>query len=104
MKPLNKNITTKELMAIDYRYRYSDAELYKDWSALKNATTFKIGAQFKPGMKLCQHFCDNFWSIQNTQGKSFESCWNDPIVMDKVREWGLKGMSQLWLSWIRRAV
>lgn len=24
--------------------------------------------------------------------------------MDKVREWGLKSMSQLWLSWIRRAV
>ena len=24
--------------------------------------------------------------------------------MDKVRKWGLQGMSQLWLSWIRRAV
>jgi tRNA G10 N-methylase Trm11 len=24
--------------------------------------------------------------------------------MDKVREWGLTGMSNLWLSWIRRAV
>jgi len=91
-------------MAIDYRYNYSNEELLKDWYALQKTTVFKTGAQFKPGMKLCQHFFPNFWDIQNNKGKSFADCWNDPIIMDKVRKWGLKGMSQLWLSWVRRAV
>jgi hypothetical protein len=55
-------------------------------------------------MKLCQHFCDNFWTIQNDKGLSFADAWKNPEIMDKVRLWGLQGMSQLWLSWIRRAV
>ena len=101
---LDKNITTEELMAIDYRYNYSVKELNDDWIRLCGTTQFKKGAQFKPGMKLCQHFCDNFWTIQNDKGFSFADAWKNPEVMDKVRLWGLQGMSQLWLSWIRRAV
>ena len=55
-------------------------------------------------MKLCQHFCDNFWDIENASGQSFAKAWKDPAIMDQVRQWGLQGMSQLWLSWVRRAV
>lgn len=101
---IRKDITTDELMAMDYRYHYSDKELNEDWHRLRNTTTFKTGSQFKPGMKLCQHFFDNFWTIENDKGKSFAKAWQDPVIMDKVRVWGLEGMSQLWLSWIRRAV
>lgn len=101
---IRKDITTQELMAIDYRYNYSDEELRKDWKKLCDTTQFKKGAQFKPGMKLCQHFCPNFWNIKNDRGISFADAWNDADVMDKVRTWGLSGMSNLWLSWIRRAV
>ena len=101
---LPQNITTAELMAVDYRYNYTNAELNADWSKLKTTKLFKKGAQFKPGMKLCQHFMPNFWTIENDKGQSFEKAWQDPIIMDKVREWGLQGMSNLWLSWIRRAV
>lgn len=101
---LDKSITTEELMTIDYRYHYSDEELRKDWIKLCNTTTFKKGSQFKPGMKMCQHFCDNFWNIQSSKGLSFADAWKDPVIMDKVRLWGLSGMSNLWLSWIRRAV
>jgi hypothetical protein len=101
---LDKKITTQELMDIDYRYSYTSVELLADWEKLKKVTTFKKGSQFKPGMKMCQHFCDNFWNIKNEDGKSFADCWKDPVLMDKVRLWGLSGMSQLWLSWIRRAV
>lgn len=101
---LPKTITTEELMNLDYRYSYSDKELHDDWQRLCKITEYKSGAQFKPGMKLCQHFCDNFWSIQNNKGHSFEKAWKDPKTMNTVREWGLKGMSQLWMSWIRRAV
>lgn len=101
---LDKNITTQELMDLDYRYNFSDEELYADWKKLLDAKKFKKGAQFKPGMKLCQHFCPNFWEIQDSRGVSFASAWKDPVVMNKVREWGLQGMSNLWLSWVRRAV
>jgi hypothetical protein len=101
---LDKNITTADLMAMDYRYDFSDAELWEDWQRLCGTRKYKTGSQFKPGMKLCQHFCDNFWQIENAAGQSFERAWQDPVIMDQVRQWGLQGMSQLWLSWIRRAV
>ena len=104
MTTLSPTITTAELMAIDYRYHYSLSELEADWQRLCATHSYKTGAQFKPGMKLCQHFCPNFWDIESAAGKSFAKAWNDPVVMDKVREWGLQGMSQLWLSWVRRAV
>lgn len=99
-----KTVTTAELMAVDYRYNYTDKELHDDWKKLVKVKEFKTGAQFKPGMKLCQQFCDNFWTIKNDKGLSFADAWKDYKTMDTVREWGLKGMSQLWLSWIRRAV
>lgn len=104
MKSLPKDITTQELIALDYRYNYSDQELLKDWNNLAKTVAFKKGAQFKPGMKLCQHFFDNFWNIENDKGQSFAKSWQDHQTMDQVREWGLQSMSQLWLSWIRRAV
>lgn len=100
----DKSITTQELMMVDYRYNFSHEELYQDWKKLCEVRTFKTGAQFKPGMKLCQHFCDNFWHIKNEKGLSFADCWQNYEIMNKVRLWGLEGMSQLWLSWIRRAV
>lgn len=102
--PLRQDITTAELMALDYRYNYTAEELAEDWRKLVATKTYKTGSQFKPGMKLCQHFCDNFWQIENAQGLSFEKAWQDPKIMDEVRRWGLQGMSQLWMSWIRRAV
>jgi hypothetical protein len=104
MTALDPNITVADLMAMDYRYDYSHSELWDDWEKLKRTKVFKSGSQFKPGMKLCQHFCDNFWQIENAAGQSFARAWQDPVIMDKVLQWGRKGMSQLWLSWIRRAV
>lgn len=101
---LPRTITTADLMAMDYRYRFGDQELWKDWQRLCSIRKYKTGSQFKPGMKLCQHFCDNFWQIENATGQSFQQAWQDPVIMDQVRLWGLQGMSQLWLSWIRRAV
>jgi hypothetical protein len=100
----DRNISTEELMEIDYHYQYSDNVLLDDWKRLCNISEFKLGSQFKPGMKLCQHFCPNFWDIRNAKGMSFAKAWKDPIIMNKVREWGLQGMSKLWLSWIIRAV
>ena len=104
LNSLPVDITTEEIMAIDYRYKYSNRELREDWEKLCNTILYKNGAQFKPGLKLCQHFFPNFWKIENAKGLSFEKCWQDPELMKKVHEWGKRSMSQLWLSWIRRAV
>lgn len=104
MTALDPNITVADLMAMDYRYQYDPAELMDDWLRLQNTRRFKNGSQFKPGMKLCQHFCDNFWHIENRAGQSFARAWQDPVIMQRVLDWGRQGMSQLWLSWIRRAV
>lgn len=101
---LPRDITTAELMQRDYHYNYAPGELYADWARLQKTAVYKNGSQFKPGMKLCQHFFPNFWRIQNARGQSFASAWQDPELMNSVREWGLSGMSNLWMSWIRRAV
>lgn len=103
-KTLPQAITTAELMNVDFHFNYSNEELLKDWKRLKSVTEFKTGSQWKPGLKLCQHFCKNFFDIETKNGKSFVKCWNDPVLMDKVRLWGLEKMSALYLSWIRRAV
>lgn len=91
-------------MGMDYRYNYSERELLDDWSKLKNTKEFKTGSQFKPGMKLCQHYFPNFWNIKSGKGISFSDCWQDETLMADVLQWGKTGMSKLWLSWIRRAV
>lgn len=91
-------------MSLDYHYWYTTAELEKDWDYLRDVKVFKKGSQFRPGIKLCQHFCPNFFDIENEKGISFAKSWNTYEVMDKVREWGLNSMSKLWMSWIRRAV
>ena len=101
---LPSTLTVQQLMATDYRYNYGPAELQEDWDRLRRSRTYKSGSQFKPGMKLCQHYCDNFWDIENTAGQSFARAWRDPVIMQRVLDWGRQGMSQLWLSWIRRAV
>lgn len=103
-KTLPQNITTQELMQVDFHFKYSDEDLLKDWKRLKTVTDFKTGSQWKPGLKICQHFCRNFFDIETRNGKSFVKEWNDPVLMDKVRLWGLEKMSALYLSWIRRAV
>jgi DNA modification methylase len=103
-KTLPQEITTQELMKVDFHFNYSQKEMLKDWAKLKKETKFKTGSQYKPGLKICQHFCRNFFDIETKNGKSFTGVWNDPILMDKIRLWGLEKMSQLYISWLRRAV
>ena len=103
-KTLSQAITTQELIAVDFHFNFSEKELKKDWAWLKSETVFKTGSQYKPGLKLCQHFCKNFFEIKTRNGKSFTNAWNDYELMDKVRLWGLEKMSALYISWLRRAV
>jgi DNA modification methylase len=101
---LPKDITTEELMDTYLGYSYTDKELYDDWNRLKTITKFKTGSQWKPGLKICQQFCDNFFDMKATNGKSFNSVKATYEEMDKIRKWGLEKMSALYISWIRRAI
>lgn len=103
-KTLPGNTTTAELMQLDFHFNYTEQELREDWKRLCNIHKFKSGSQWKPGLKISQHFCKNFFDIETKNGKSFSKVWNDPVLMDKVRLWGLEKMSALYMSWIRRAV
>lgn len=104
MTKLSPNITPEELMNMDYHYSYCDAELIDDWIRLQNTDVFKKGSQFRPGVKLCHQFCPNFFTIQNNKGLSFTDAWQNQVIMAKVLQWGKVAMSNLWMSWIRRAV
>ena len=101
---LPQDITTEQLMDINLGYNYSKSELYEDWNRLKKVRVFKSGSQWKPGLKICQQFCDNFFDMKATNGKSFNSVKNTFEEMDKIRNWGLEKMSALYISWIRRAI
>lgn len=101
---LPADITTQQLMITDLGYNYSNSELIKDWMRLKTITKFKTGSQWKPGLKICQQFCDNFFDIKATNGKSFNSIKSDYDEMNKIRLWGKEKMSALYISWIRRAI
>jgi len=105
-KKLPIDITLAELKEVDYRFRYSEEEMFSDWDRLKKLSLkqMKYGSQFKPGLKISQHFCDNFFELKSRNGKSFVDSWNNPIIMQKVVDWGREKMSALYLSWIRRAV
>ena len=104
LKTLPSDITTEQLMAVDLGYNYSKKELIEDWNRLQSVTHFKTGSQWKPGLKLCQQFCDNFFDIKAINGKSFDSIKADYNEMDKIRTWGKEKMSALYISWIRRAI
>jgi hypothetical protein len=101
---LPDNLTTEELMTIDLGYNYSQKELIEDWNRLKRVRVFKSGSQWKPGLKICQQFCDNFFNIRAINGKSFNDVKSDYNEMGKVLSWGKEKMSALYISWLRRAI
>ena len=81
MKTLPDNITTNDLMKVDLGYKFTEKELRDDWERLKKVEQFKTGSQWKPGLKICQQFCDNFFDIKSN-GKCFNDVFAIPILMD----------------------
>lgn len=103
-KTLPADITTAELMKVDLSYNFTEEELRKDWERLKSVEEFKTGSQWKPGLKICQQYCDNFFDIKSTNNKCFNDAYSNPIVMDKILTWGKAKMSALYITWIRKAI
>ncbi len=102
-KTLPDNITTSELMKIDLGYNFTEKQLYDDWNRLVTVERFKTGSQWKPGLKICQQFCDNFFNIKS-RDKCFNDVYSNPELMEKVHMWGKEKMSALYITWIRKAI
>jgi hypothetical protein len=103
IKILPADITTSDLMKVDLGYNFTEEELHKDWERLQEVEEFKTGSQWKPGLKICQQFCDNFFDIKSRE-KCFNDVFADPVLMDKILVWGKTKMSALYITWIRKAI
>ena len=65
----------EELVSVNYKIKYSEEKLRADWKKLLDYDTSSpdrfTASTVRVGMKLCEHFFPNFYSIQN-----FSNFWN----------------------------
>jgi len=77
-------ILVDDLSQMDFRLTYDDDTLQKEW---KNLLAYKVekdtSAQKRKGMKLCEHFMPNFYTIE-LKGKTFEELWKDRDLLEKT--------------------
>lgn len=98
-------VLAEELTRIDYKIRYTNEQLKKDWEALKNFSQVETSSNstVRIGMKLCEHFFTNFYNIKNAKGQSFENSWTKDNLI-KVLRWNRKCHSTPYLSEIKRGI
>jgi len=95
-----------ELAEQPYHISYTDEQLLKDWKALKKwvpPVTGETASTTRVGMKLCEHFFPNFFSIKNSKGISFSNSWT-PETLEKVLRWNRKSHSTPYMSELRRGI
>jgi 16S rRNA G966 N2-methylase RsmD len=118
---LNKRFSTRNLSDVDfdnavpnlavelsqtsYYPQYTPAELNKDWVNLCKwtSTSNDISSTSRVGMKLCEHFCPNFYDIESNAGNSFKSLWTPPNL-EKILRWNRKSHSTPYLSELKRGI
>jgi len=96
---------SNQLELYDYKFKYTDDQLKKDWKNLLSEPVEKnyINSTVRHGMKICEHFMDNFWEIKDSKGRSFINQWNSENLM-KVLKWNRKSHSTPYISEIRRGI
>ena len=95
----------EELVQVDYKTKYTEEQLKKDWDVLKNYNTESdnTSSTVRVGMKLCEHFFPNFYNIKNSKGASFVSSWNKENLV-KILKWNRKSHSTPYMSEIKRGI
>lgn len=99
------NDLAQQLVHHDYNHKYENRVLLKDWKDLckfENPSN-TINSSVRCGMKISEHFMNNFWSIKNAKGKSFENQWTYENLK-KVLVWNRKSHSTPYISEIRRGI
>jgi len=94
-----------ELSTLDYKFNYTEQELYSDWMDLLNreSSTKYVPSTRREGMRLCEHFMPNFWSIQSAKGMSFEILWTAENL-ERILRYNRKMHSTPYMSEIRRTL
>ena len=94
-----------ELSQTNYYPQYTPAELNKDWANLCKwtSTDNDISSTSRIGMKLSEHYCPNFYDIENNTGISFKSLWT-PTNLEKILRWNRKSHSTPYLSELKRGI
>lgn len=84
---------------------YSDDELTRDWKNLKKWTSTEnhINSTSRVGMKISEHYCPNFYDIENDKGVSFSSLWKAKNL-EKILRWNRKSHSTPYMSEIKRGI
>ena len=95
----------KELENTDFHYNYTDEEMLIDWKKLCSWTTSEsnINSTSRLGMKLSEHFCPNFFDIENATGISYRSLWT-ASNLEKILRWNRKSHSTPYMSELKRGI
>jgi len=94
-----------ELEQVNFHTLYSDKELSEDWNKLLKWTTSEnnINSTSRLGMKLSEHYCPNFYNIENDRGVSFASLWKAKNL-EKILRWNRKSHTTPYLSELKRGI
>lgn len=94
-----------ELEQESFYSQYSDSELKADWDKLCKWTTTEdgINSTSRIGMKLSEHFCPNFFDIENAKGVSYKSLWKAPNL-EKILRWNRKSHTTPYISELKRGI
>ena len=95
----------KELENTDFHYNYTDEEMLIDWKKLCswNTSENNINSTSRLGMKLSEHFCPNFFDIENATGISYRSLWT-ASNLEKILRWNRKSHSTPYMSELKRGI
>lgn len=99
------NVIATELQQVSFIPSYTNTELYQDWSNLCKWQTKEdgISSTSRVGMKISEHYCPNFFDIENNKGVSFSNLWTVPNL-EKILRWNRKSHSTPYLSEIKRGI
>lgn len=94
-----------QLEKIDYKIKFTDKELRTDWNNLCkfNEDIKQISSTVRHGMKISEHFMDNFYDIKDPKGRSFSNQWTSSNLQ-KILVWNRKSHSTPYLSEIKRGI
>lgn len=95
----------RELESVNFYPQYSPEELRTDWKKLVewSTTETSINSTSRLGMKLSEHYCPNFYQIENDKGVSFAGLWKS-TNLEKILRWNRKSHSTPYLSEIKRGI
>lgn len=94
-----------ELEKLSFYTQHTDEDIINDWEKLKKWTTTEsyINSTSRLGMKASEHYCPNFYDIENSKGVSYASLWTAKNL-EKIFRWNRKSHQTPYLSELKRGI